>query len=225
MADYTAKTSSFHNPMSNSSSSNNGSSFSEASVQNGSIFTQGGNGAFMNKSTTPWQQTQTSTTESTNNNSNSDSSQSTKGHQRSQYNPTNVQQTNGVANGWTYPVNGNVQGGTMYIPVSQPPTSTQVNGQSQVSCYFSVLYPWQTVPNPNNGTTYQNNSYICNNSTTFSNYNNGFAPQPNVGFNSNIMIADFPMNAVNKSSPMHFAFGNNMMQNAPIGNLNPSNRQ
>lgn len=214
-----------YNGMSNPSGSSNSNCPSEESVQQGSIFPQGRNDAttFISKSGVSRPQTQSGSTNDTSNASNhnaSVSSHSTNGHQ--QHTSTNIQQTTG---GWAYPVNGNLQNGVIYIPVTQAPTPTLVNGPSQVSCCFSVLYPWQTGPNPNYGPTYQNNSYIYNNSTTFSNYNNAFAPQPNVGFNSNIIISDYPMNNANKPPQMQVAFGNSPMQKAPSTNLTPSNRQ
>ena len=104
------------------------------------------------------------------------------------------QQFNGAPNGWVYMANGQPQGGPMYIPVSQPfnPTTTP-----QVSYCFTGLPPWQN----HYGPAYQNNSYIYNNSTTFSNYNNTFPMQQGIGYNPNIIVQDFSSQSRNNFTP------------------------
>lgn len=98
---------------------------------------------------------------------------------------------NGAGNyGSLIPVNSQNQLGGMYVPIGLPgiPNSTLIGNQS--NC-FGILPSW-----PNGfltaGSTYQNGIYIYNNSPAFSNYNSSFSAQPNAGFNSNIIIADFP---------------------------------
>lgn len=99
---------------------------------------------------------------------------------------------NALNNGWVC-TNSHGQGGAMYVPVSQPfnSPSAVANEQPQVSCFVTILPPWQNGIQ-NYGPTYLNNSYIYNNSTTFSNYNNTFPTQPNGGTNPNTIMADFP---------------------------------
>ena len=138
------------------------------------------------------------------NNSSSNSS-STHSHQRHQHNHKNtnshqisgthrvsdpqsgntVHQVNAATQGWIY----QPQGGTMYIPIAQPfaSTPTMISSQPQVSYYFTVAPSWQN-SGLNYGPTYQNNSYIYNNSTTYANYNNGHPTQSNAGFNSGTVL-------------------------------------
>lgn len=121
------------------------------------------------------------------NNNNSASSDSRKNTNNSN-NTGKLNQDNITLTGsWSFPVGVQVQSRPMFVPVPQPTYPTTVNGQPQGSCYYSVLYPWQ---NPMQGyaPTFQNNSYIYNNSTTFSNYPIAYNSQPSINFSPNIMV-------------------------------------